>query len=328
VVVLVTLRHVPESTDPSAPRGVDLPGAALCAVGLGGLTYGLTAWSGRGGGDPVVLATLVCGVVALVGFVVVEAHSAHPALPLSLLAVPTFRAVNAVTFLVYAALGGVFFLLGVALQVVAGFSPLGSGMALLPVTALMLLLSARAGVLAGRIGPRIPMTVGLLVATGGLLLLTRIGPGAAYLADVLPAVVVFGLGLSLTVAPLTAVALSSAGDEHAGVASGVNNAVARTAGLLAVAVLPLVAGVGSSLTDATTLAPAFRTAMFVCAGLMAVGALVAGLRIPGREPAGGPPGPGAAFEAPRRHCAVDAPPLAVARADGPPVRPSGRRSRG
>jgi EmrB/QacA subfamily drug resistance transporter len=330
VVVLVALRHVPESVDPAAPRRVDVPGALLCALGLGGLTYGLTAWSGRGGGDPLVLATLAGGVLALSAFILVEARSVHPALPPSLFAVPAFRAVNAVTFAVYAALGGVFFLLVVDLQVVAGFSPLASGTALLPVTGLMLLLSARAGALAGRIGPRLPMTVGPLVGVAGLLLLTRIGPGAGYLTDVLPAVVVLGLGLSLTVAPLTATALSSVDDAHAGVASGVNNAVARTAGLLVVAVLPLVAGVGASLTDPATLAPAFRTAMLVCAGLMAAGAVVAAVAIPGRARAGAATAP---VEAPRRHCAVDAPPLAVPRSEvgaaaGPGIRPGGRRSRG
>jgi EmrB/QacA subfamily drug resistance transporter len=305
VVVLVTLRHVPESTDPAAPRRVDVPGAVLCAAGLGGLTYGLTAWSGRGGADPVVLATLAGGVAALAAFGWVEARSPHPALPLQLFTVPAFRGVTAVTFAVYGALGGLFFLLVVHLQVVAGFSPLAAGTSLLPLTGLMLLLSSRAGVLAGRIGARLPMTLGPLICAGALVLLSRLDADAGYLADVLPAVVVLGLGLSLTVAPLTATALSSAGDGHAGVASGVNNAVARTAGLLAVAVLPLLSGVGDSLTDPATLAPAFRTAMLICAALMAVGAAVAASTIPGRGPDAAPAVPLPA----RRHCAIDAPPL-------------------
>jgi hypothetical protein len=189
---------------------------------------------------------------------------------------------------------------------VAGFSPLAAGTSLLPLTGLMLLLSSRAGVLAGRIGARLPMTLGPLICAGALVLLSRLDADAGYLADVLPAVVVLGLGLSLTVAPLTATALSSAGDGHAGVASGVNNAVARTAGLLAVAVLPLLSGVGDSLTDPATLAPAFRTAMLICAALMAVGAAVAASTIPGRGPDAAAP----AVPLPaRRHCAIDAPPL-------------------
>ena len=279
-VLLVARRHVPESTNPEVAHRLDIAGALLGAAGLAGLTYGLTAWSGDGSSVALVVLALVLGGLALFGFVITEVRSSHPMVPLSIFAARTFTAVNLVTFAVYAALAGVFFFVVINLQVVSGFAPLTAGVALLPVTALMLLLSARAGALSTRIGPRLPMTLGPLVCAGALVLLSRIGVGASYLSDVLPAVVVLGLGLSLTVAPLTATALAAAQDRYAGVASGVNNAVARTAGLLAVAVLPLVSGVGSSLTDPVTLAPAYRTSMLICAGLLLLGAAIAALTIP------------------------------------------------
>jgi MFS family permease len=232
-------------------------------------------------------------------------------LPLSLFRIRAFSAVNAVTFAVYAALSGVFFFVVVNLQVVAGFTPVAAGLALLPVTLLMLALSSRAGALSTRIGPRIPMTVGPLVCGLALLVASRIGPGATYLTDVLPAVVVLGLGLSLTVAPLTSTALAAVSDRHAGLASGVNNAVARTAGLLAIAILPLVSGVGASLTDPTTLAPAYRMSMLICAGLMVLGGLLALATIPSSYAAVRPAAaPGEPPPSPvRTHCAVGAPPL-------------------
>ncbi len=305
-VLWVAARHVPESMDPAAPRRIDVPGALLCGLALGGLTYGLTAWAGRGGADPVVLGSLLVGAAGLVLFVRSQGRSANPLLPLVVFASRTFRVVNLVTFAVYAALGGVFFLLVVQLQVVAGFTPLAAGTALLPLTVLMLLLSARAGALAAAVGPRLPMTAGPLLCAVALVLTSQIGPGATYLADVLPAVTLLGLGLSLTVAPLTSTALGAVDVRHAGVASGFNNAVARTAGLLAVALLPLLSGVGASLTDAATLDPAFRTSMLICAGLMVAGSVVAAVGLPRgtwRRPTPAPPA--------RMHCAVDAPPLAA-----------------
>src|SRR5690606_15339708 len=165
-----------------------------------------------------------------------------------------------------------FFLFVLNLQVVVGFSPVAAGSALLPVTVLMLLLSARAGALAQRIGPRLPMTAGLLVAAGGMLLVSRVGAGASYARDVLPAVVVSGLGLSAVVAPLTATVLATAQVRHAGVASGVNNAVARTAGLLAVAAVPPLAGLtGDAYRDPAEFSRGFGAAMTVCAALLAAG---------------------------------------------------------
>lgn len=303
-VIAVAVRHVPESRDPYAARQVDVAGAVAGAVGLGGLTYGFTSWPGLGGSHPVVLATLAVGAAGLAAFVLVERRSAYPMLPLQVFSSRTFTAVNLVTFTVYAALGAVFFLVVLNLQVVVGFGPTAAGTALLPVTALMLLLSARAGQLGQRIGARIPMTVGPLLCAASLVLFSRVGPGASYRPDVLPATLLLGLGLSLTVAPMTAIALSSVADRYAGVASGVNNAVARAAALLAVAVLPLAAGLGTgSLTTAATLAPAYRTAMLLCAAVLVVGAVIAAAAIPGRPVASRAPSPV------KVHCAVDGTPL-------------------
>jgi len=310
-VVLISQRQVPETRDPMAPRHVDVAAAVLGAVGLGGVTNGLIAWQNTGPGNAEVLVSLLAGVAALIGFVVRERTAAEPMLPLDIFASPVFRATNAATFAIYAALGGVFFWLVLQLQVVAGFSPIAAGLALLPVTGLMLVLSARMGGLAQRIGPRVPMTVGPLLCAVGVAGLTRLGAGASYLTDVLPPVVLFGLGLSATVAPLTATTLAAVPEQHAGLASGVNNAVARVAGLLCVAVLPLVAGLsGEAYHDAALLEPAFRTAMWVCAGLLVAGAVLSALFV--RQPAAEPAEPSE-----RRYCPVDGPPLQECPRPGP-----------
>ncbi|WP_143219846.1 MFS transporter, partial [Actinomadura sp. CNU-125] len=204
----------------------------------------------------------------------------RPMLPLEVFGSRQFSAVNAVTFLVYGGMGVLFFLLVLQLQVVGGFSPVAAGAALLPVTVLMLLLSARAGAVAQKIGPRWPMTAGLLVAAAGMLLVGRIGAGASYPREVLPAVTLFGLGLSAVVAPLTATVLATARSRHAGVASGVNNAVARAAGLLAVAAIPPLTGLtGGALRDPDAFAAGFGVSMTVCAGLLVAGAALTLLTI-------------------------------------------------
>ena len=195
----------------------------------------------------------------------------------------------------YAALGGVFFLLVVHLQVVGGFSPLAAGTALLPITGCLLLLSARVSALSARIGPRWPLTLGSLICAAGVLLLRDIGPPASYLTGVLPGCMVFGLGLSLVVAPLTSTVLAAASARHAGIASGVNNAVARAAGLLAVAVLPVVAGLsGDDYRPPAAFQSGFRTALLLAAGLLVLGAVIAaalvsdaGARTPAQLPGGG-----------------------------------------
>src|SRR2546421_1887969 len=192
LVVLVAQRHVPETRDPDAARRLDFAGVLTGAAGLAGLTYGFTAWSAMGPGSPVVIGALAVGVLGIVGFVLTERRTRYPMLPLEVFSSRAFTAANLVTFAVYAALGGVFFLVVLNLQVVAGFSPVAAGTALLPVTVLMLLLSARAGALAQRIGPRIPMTVGPIVCALALLLFSRIGPHASYVRAVLPGVVLLG----------------------------------------------------------------------------------------------------------------------------------------
>jgi MFS family permease len=222
---------------------------------------------------------------ALAAFLLWERHAPAPMLPLDIFASRQFSSANAVTFVVYGALGGSLFLLPIQLQRVVGYSPLASGVALVPITVLLLLLSARSGRLASRIGPRLPMTLGPLLVAAGFALFTRIGPGASYLVDILPASLVYGLGLVLTVAPLTATVLAAAPPEQAGIASAVNNDVARTAGLLAVAVLPVAAGI----SGADALAPAqfaagFRTAMAIAAVLCAAGGVLSWLTIRNPEP--------------------------------------------
>jgi len=278
-VMVMATRHVPETRDPTTSGHLDFAGAVLAAVGLAGTTYALIEGPGQGVSSLILLAG-VGGVLALVAFIVAERRSPNPMMPLAMFSSRQFTAANLVTFVVYAALGGVFFLLVAFLQISLGYSPIAAGAASLPVTALMLLLSARSGALAQRIGARVPLTVGPLVIALGLLLMTRIEPGDSYISSVLPAVIVFGLGLTLVVAPVTATVLAAADARHAGIASGINNAVSRVAGLLAVAVLPLIAGLtGDSFYDPAKMADGFRVAMFACAGLSAAGGILAWLTI-------------------------------------------------
>lgn len=278
-VVAMAGRHVPETRDPAAAGHLDVRGAALAALGLAGTTYALI----EGPGDatsPVVLVAAVGGVAALVAFFLAERRSPDPMLPLGIFSSRQFDAANLVTFVVYGALGGVFFLLVAFLQIAMGYSPIEAGASSLPVTALMLVLSSRSGALAQRIGPRVPLSVGPLGIAGGMLLMTRIDPGDSYVTAVLPAVLVFGLGLVLVVAPVTATVLAAADARHAGVASGVNNAVARVAGLLAVAVLPAVADLGGGrFYQPAALTHGFHTAMVVSAALAAGGGALAWLTI-------------------------------------------------
>lgn len=316
VVLVVALRHVPESRDEQAAQHLDVPGTVVAVLGLGALTWALTA-AGTDGASGPVLGVGAVGVVALALFVVVERRSRSPLVPGDLFADVRFTAANVVTLLVYAALGVLFVLLVLQLQVVAGFSPLAAGTAMLPVTALMLLLSARAGALAQRVGPRLPMTVGLTVAAGGMLLLLRVGPGATYLTDVLPAVVVFGLGLSATVAPLTATVLDAADDRHAGVASGVNNAVARAANLLSVALIPAVAGIaGADYAEPAAFSAGYHRALVIAAGLLLGGAVLSVTLLRPRAPRPAPAGTETGTEAGAgeridvagcSHCGVAAP---------------------
>jgi EmrB/QacA subfamily drug resistance transporter len=279
-VIVVTLRHVPETRDPSAHGQFDVAGAGLAALALAGITYALIEATEPTGIAGVIVAALV-GVAAAVTFGVVERRRTRapdptpPMLPLDVFASRQFTVINVITFLVYGAFGGLLFLLVLQLQVVSGFSPIGAGSALLPVTFLMLALSARSGALAQRIGPRWLMTGGITLLAIGMALMSRIGVHASYLADVLPAVIVFGMGLCLTVAPLTATVLASADVRHAGVASGVNNAVARAAGLVAVAALPAAVGLtGASYHLPAKFSHGFDLATTACAVLLLIAAVL------------------------------------------------------
>jgi EmrB/QacA subfamily drug resistance transporter len=303
-VLAVSSRHVPESRDPEAPPGIDGWGATLAVVTLAAVTFALIEGPNRGWGDPLVVATLVTGVGAGFAFGWVEAHSSHPMLPLAVFRVRQFSITNGVTFILYGALGGVLFLLPVQLQIVDHYTPLEAGVALLPLTAIMLLLSARSGRLAGRIGPRLQMSVGPFLVGAGLLLLGRTASDRSYVTAVLPAIVLFGLGLACTVAPLTMTALGALPDHQAGVASAVNNDVARTGSLIAVAVLPALAGMGASTyLHPGEFASGFQTAVRIAGAWCAVAGIVAalGIRNPRRVPAAQP--------AECFHCALDATPL-------------------
>jgi predicted MFS family arabinose efflux permease len=238
-------------------------------------------------------------------FVLVEAREPEPMLPLGIFRSRQFTAANAVTFVVYAALGGLLFLVPTVLIVVHGYSPVAAGTALLPVTFIMLALSSRSGALAARIGPRLQMSVGPVIIAASLLLFARISDSGDYLTAVLPGAVVFGFGVAIMVAPLTATALAAAPADHAGVASAVNNDVARAASLIAVAILPALAGIsGDSYLHPAALAHGFREAAIMAAVFCAAGGVLAALTI--RNPSR------ATCEAntPRgAHCALEGPPL-------------------
>jgi EmrB/QacA subfamily drug resistance transporter len=283
-VLLITARHVPESSDPTNVGRVDTAGAALAVIFLAGLTYALIEGPTRGWSNSLVVAALLLAVLAAPAFFIVERRVADPMLPLDMFRSRQFSGANGVTFVVYGALGGALFLLPVELQIVEHYSALNSGLALLPVTLIMLLFSARSGELSARIGPRLQMSVGPLVVGAGVALLARAADHGSYWTQVFPAVLLFGFGLAITVAPLTSTAMGAAPAEHSGIASAVNNTVARAASLIAVAVLPLAAG----LTGAAGLAPAelahgFRTAMYIAGATCLAGGVLALLTI--RNPA-------------------------------------------
>lgn len=311
MVLVLTVRHVPESRAGSAPDRVDVPGAILVMTALAGVTYGLIEGPAHGWHGPGPVVALVVAAAAAGLFVLVESRSSAPLLPLALFR-RQFTVTNAVTFVVYGALGGVLFLLPVVLQVIGGYSPLASGVALLPLTAMMLLLSSTSGRLASRIGPHLQMSVGPVVIGCGLALLSRVTIDSAYLSGVLPAVLVFGLGLAITVAPLTVTALAAVPVEHAGLASAVNNDVARVGGLIAVAVLPALSGItGSAYLHPGQLADGFRTATLIAGAWCVAGGVLAaaGIRNPERREA--PIVPDESLEHGYLHCGLDAPPQVV-----------------
>jgi EmrB/QacA subfamily drug resistance transporter len=253
--VVLTLRSVEESRDPDAFHGIDWIGIGLSAAGLGGPVFALIEQPTHGWSDPLVWVPLLGGIACLGLFLVYEARARHPMLDLALFKIRNFSIANLTTLATYAGLIGGLFFVGLYLQQVAGYTPLGAGLATTPISLLLFFLSPRFGRFASGTGPRLPMTAGPIVGGLGLLLMLRVGTDAEYLTEVLPAIVVFGLGLAATVAPLTATVLDSVAERRVGIASGVNNGVSRVAGLLAIAVLGAVISAHFGASLETNLGP-------------------------------------------------------------------------
>ena len=293
-------KAVPETRDTHVARHLDLRGTALAVIGLAAGTWALTEAGPKGWGSASVLVAAVIALVGLTSFVVHLLRVDNPLVPPALFRNRTFTIVNAGTLLLYSSIGVTFFLVAYELQVAAGWSARSSGIALLPATLLMLLLSARSGALAQRIGPRLQLAVGPPLAGAGLLLLARIGPHPSWTADVLPGAIVFGLGLVTFVAPLTATVMAAADPDHVSVASGVNNAVARTASLAALALIPVVSGLTSA-HGAADVTHSFRVALTIAAVVAALAGPLMFIGLSSRVRS--------ARTARQLHCAVDGPPL-------------------
>ena len=248
--VLLTRSQVEESLDPEADRTIDWLGILMSALGLGGVVFGFIEQPMHGWSSPVVLIPLIGGVVLFTLFLLWESRYRHSMLDLGLFRVRNFAVTNLETLIVYSGLIGAFFFVTLFLQQTVGYSPLAAGFATTPISVILFALSPVFGKIATGTGPRVPMCVGPIVGGIGLLLLTRVDANASYVTDVLPGVIVFGLGLSATVAPLTATALNSVAENRVGVASGINNAVSRIAGVLAIAIFgALIAGKFASTVD-------------------------------------------------------------------------------
>jgi EmrB/QacA subfamily drug resistance transporter len=300
VAVVAAYAAVPETRDADTSERLDWRGGLTVSAALAAATWALTEAGVRGWTDPAVLATLALSVIVGAGFVWHVLRARYPLVPPALFRNRTFTVVNVETMLVYAGIGVTFFLVTFELQVVSGWSPLKAGTALLPVTVLMLLLSEWSGALGQRIGPRSQLTVGPLVTGAGLLLLARLGPHTSYVVDVLPGAFVFGLGLVIFGPPLTATVMAAADPDHVSVASSVNYAVARVAGLITLAVIPAVSGLARA-TDPHQVTHAFRIGMVIAAILAVSGAPIAVVGLAPHLPR---------FRTARRfHCAVDGPPL-------------------
>ena len=323
-VVAAAVLRVPETRDPTRAGGLDLPGAVLAMLAIGGVCFALIQASG--GFTLVVIAALAVGLVAGGVFVAVERRARHPMLPLELFRSRQFASASVLALVTYAALGGVIFLFVAFLQVTLGYSALQAGAATLPITILLLTLSTPSGAIAQRIGPRIPLTAGAVLTGAGLLLMARIHPGDSYLAAVLPSLVVFGIGLAALITPITATVLASVDARHSGIASAVNNALSRLGQMIAVAALPLAAGLsGAAFEDPATMAAGFPVAMTIAAGTSFAAALLAWTTI--RDDALSRPRADtepAAKELPpsvQRHCAVAGTPLATSASLRPSSRP-------
>jgi EmrB/QacA subfamily drug resistance transporter len=275
ITLALVLAVVPARERGAVHARVDVLGALLCVAGLGGTVFAFIEQPRLGWGSPAIYGSLVLGVLLVVAFVVYESRARQPMLPLRLFANRNFSVTNVETLAVYAGLSTLSFFLVLFLQQIVGYSALASGFALLPVTIVMFALSRRVGALAGRLGPRFFMAAGPIVAGLGLLPLLRMDAGMSYWRDLLPGVLVFSVGLTLTVAPLTSTVLSEAGAGDAGIASGVNNAVARIAGLLGIAVVGLAVADRSNRLDTH----GFHLAMLITAGLVIAGGVIGALGI-------------------------------------------------
>ena len=272
-------RAVPETRDADASPHLDVPGALTVTLGLAGLVYALIEGPTRGFGSWPVMIAGTSGVALLVAFVEIERRSTTPMVPLALFRSRRFTGANLTTFTVYAALGSGFFFVSLQLQTVLGYSALESGAAGLPVTALLATLSTRMGRLAQRIGPRLPMTVGPIIAAAGFLLLSKVDDGSGYWTGVFPGMVVFGVGLAITVAPLVGAVLMSVDERYTGTASGINNAVSRVAQLLAIALLPFAAGLAGVEVGTEAFADGYARAALMTSALLAIGGATAWLTV-------------------------------------------------
>jgi EmrB/QacA subfamily drug resistance transporter len=283
--MVLIARAVPEGRGGKGDTKVDVLGATLCAVGLAGTTFGLIRQPEVGSfGDPTVAVPLIGGVLSFVAFLVYESRASHPMLPLELFRRRNFAAGNVETLSMYAGLSLLFFFLVLFLQNAAGYSATAAGSASLPVTIVMFVTSMRFGALADRHGPRFFMGVGPIVAGLGMLLLTQLEPDLDYVTDLLPGLLIFAVGLSMTVAPLTATVLSDADEHNAGIASGVNNAIARMAGLMGISIVGAIVA-GRYGDAASSSVDAFHLAMAISAGLVIAGGVLGlvGIQNPRRE---------------------------------------------
>jgi EmrB/QacA subfamily drug resistance transporter len=285
VTAWATLRHVPESRDTSQSGGADWPGALAGVVALAAITYAIIVLPGAGVTSPGFVAAAVLAVASSATFALAERRGSHPMLPLTIFRPPQFRAANAVTFVIYGALGGFAFVFIPALEIIAGYSPVVAGSALVPVTAVTLLLSGASARLAQRIGPRPQVVAGCLLCAVASALAVRIGSHTGYWTVVFPLALLFGLGLASLVPPLTATAMNSAPVSMAGLASGVNNAVSRVAGLLWIAALPPITGLtGAAYVDPVRFRSSFGQISWICSAAFACAAVAAAAFItrPGR----------------------------------------------
>jgi len=282
-VVAIAVLRVPESRDRD-PRPVDLAGVLLAIASLGGIVAGLIEASRSGFARPAAWIPLAAGVAAGTAFAAVEARSRRPMIPPALFRSRDFVAANLVTLFLYGALGAALFFLPFNLIQAHGYSPTRAGAALLPFVLLISLLSRWTGKIGERVGPRLPLTAGPLASAFGFGLFLRVGPEATYPGVYLPALVLLGLGMAITVAPLTTTVMSAEDERYAGLVSGINNAVARAAGLLAIAAFGIVAsggGGGSGAVAGTAASDAsLHAVMAGCAGLAALSAATAAVIFP------------------------------------------------